>query len=113
MVTGAAGEAGAGPVHVTPFPITEPELWDDYVPPDAVHFVRLFSRWGSAKLDRLRGRGYRAEVLDAPGGKTVSGAQVRGAMRSGGDWRPLVPPAVARVIDGLPPDRALAPRPPA
>lgn len=112
MVTAAAEEAGIGPVHVIPFPITEPELWDDYLPPDAVHFLRLFSGWGSAKRDRLEGRGHRTEVLPAPGGKAVSGEEVRRVARAGGEWRSLVPPAVARVIDALPPDRALAPRPP-
>jgi cytidyltransferase-like protein len=113
MVSAAAGEAGAGPVHVIPFPITEPDLWDDYVPSDAVQYVRLFSSWGSAKLERLRGRGYAVEVLEARGGKEVSGEQVREAMRAGAEWRRLVPPAVARVIDALPPDRALAARRPA
>ena len=111
MVQGAVAEAGAGPVHVIPFPITEPDLWADYLPPGAVHYLRLFSPWGSAKLDRLRAAGHAVEVLEAPEGKAVSGEQVRAAMRAGGDWRSLVPPAVARVIDALPLDRALAPRP--
>lgn len=112
MVAQAAAEAGVA-VHVVPFPITEPELWDDYVPAGAVHFIRLFSGWGDEKLDRLRRRGYRVEVLDAPGGKEVSGEEVRRRARAGADWRTLVPPAVARVIATLPPERALAPRPPA
>jgi cytidyltransferase-like protein len=111
MVEGAAADAGAGPVHVTPFPVTEPDLWDDYVPPGAVHYLRLFSPWGSAKLDRLRRAGHAVEVLDAPEGKAISGEQVRAALRAGAEWRHLVPPATARVIDALPPDRALAPRP--
>ena len=111
MIAGAAAEAGAGPVHVIPFPVTEPDLWPDYVPPGAVHYLRLFSPWGSAKLERLRGAGHAVEVLEAPEGKVVSGERVRAAMRAGGDWRGLVPPAVARVIDALPPHRALAPRP--
>ena len=113
MVSAAAEEAGVGPVVVIPFPVTEPELWDDYVPPGAVQYVRVLSPWGAAKLERLRERGYRTEVLEAPGGKEVSGADVRRAMREGGEWRHLVPPAVARFVDGLPADRALAARHPA
>lgn len=113
MIAAAAEEAGIHGVRIIPFPVTEPDLWDDYVPPGAVHFVRLFSPWGDSKLERLRARGYRTEVLAAPEGKTVSGEQVRAAIREAGEWRRLIPPAVARFIDALPADHALAPRPPA
>ena len=112
MIAAAAQEAGIG-VRVIPFPITEPQLWDDYVPRDVVHFLRVLSPWGSAKLDRLRAHGYRVELLAAPEGKQVSGEQVRAALRGGGDWRRLVAPAVARFIDDLPAGHALAPRHPA
>ena len=111
MVEAAAAEAGVGPVGVVPFPITEPELWDDHVPAGAVQLVRVLSPWGSSKLARFEERGYATVVLDAPGGKRVSGEQVRAAMRAGSDWRALVPPAVAAVIDSLPADRALDRRP--
>ena len=111
MIAAAADEAGVQGITIIPFPITEPDLWDDYVPRDVVHFLRLFSSWGNAKLDRLEARGHRTVVLEAPEGKAVSGEQVRAAIRGGGDWRHLVPPAVARLIDDLPADHALAPRP--
>ncbi|HSJ73163.1 MAG TPA: adenylyltransferase/cytidyltransferase family protein [Miltoncostaeaceae bacterium] len=111
MVEAAAAEASAGPVEVFPFPVTEPDLWGGLVPAGAVQFVRVLSPWGASKLSRFEARGYRTVVLDAPSGKRVSGEQVRAAMRSGGDWRPLVPPAVAAVIDALPADRALDRRP--
>jgi nicotinamide mononucleotide adenylyltransferase len=67
-----------------------------------VQFVRVLSPWGASKLRRFEERGYAVVVLGAPGGKTVSGEHVRAAMRGGGDWRALVPPAVAGVIDSLP-----------
>jgi nicotinic acid mononucleotide adenylyltransferase len=37
-------------------------------------------------------------VLDEGSEKEISGADVREALRSDGDWEPLVPPGVARVI---------------
>ena len=60
MVKAAARDAGIGAerLHVIPFPVNEPELWPPYVPPDVVHFIRLFSDWGGAKLDRLHEAGY-------------------------------------------------------
>jgi cytidyltransferase-like protein len=111
MVEAAAAGAGVGPVEVIPFPVTEPDLWDGLVPAGAVQFVRVLSPWGSSKLARLRERGFVTAVLDAPEGKIVSGAQVRAAIRAGADWRALVPPAVADVLDDLLADRALDRRP--
>jgi cytidyltransferase-like protein len=111
MVEAAAAEAGVAAVAVFPFPVTEPGLWDGLVPDGAVQFVRVLSPWGASKRERFEARGHRVVVLDAPAGKAVSGEQVRAAMREGGDWRALVPPAVAAVIDSLPAGRALDRRP--
>ena len=109
MVRAAAQAAGVTPVEVIPFPVTEPELWPDYVPAGTVQFLRVFSPWGAAKLERLRDRGYPTVVLEAAAGKEVSGEQVRTAMRSGGDWKALVPPAVGAILESLPSTHALAP----
>lgn len=100
MVKEVASDEGIV-VHVIPFPVNEPELWDAYVPPDAVQFIRHFSDWGGTKIERLRRAGYEVVVLDAGAEKEVSGAQVRAALRDGGDWRSLVPAGTARVIDSL------------
>jgi nicotinamide-nucleotide adenylyltransferase len=97
MVKAAAADAGIA-VHVIPFPVNEPELWDAYVPRGITQYIRLFSDWGGTKLDRLREAGYDVVVLDEGAEKQVSGADVRAALRDGGDWRALVPPGVARVL---------------
>jgi cytidyltransferase-like protein len=99
MVKAAAADEGIA-VHVIPFPVNEPELWDAYVPRDVTQYIRLFSDWGGTKLDRLRDAGYDVVVLDEGAKKQISGADVRAALRDGGDWRALVPPSVARVLDG-------------
>jgi len=92
---------------VIPFPVSQPELWPDYVPAGTVHFLRVFDDWGRTKVERLRGAGYEVVVLDEGEAKAISGVQVRGLLRSGGPWPDLVPPAVARVISSLPsPDAA-------
>jgi nicotinamide mononucleotide adenylyltransferase len=100
MVTETARDESID-VHVIPFPVNEPELWDAYVPRDAVQFIRHFSEWGGKKIERLRTKGYDVVVLDEGAEKEISGADVRSAMRGGGEWRSLVPPGVARVIDSL------------
>jgi len=88
-------------VHVIPFPVNQPELWQAYVPEGVTQFIRLFSEWGGTKLDRFREAGYEVVVLDEGTEKTISGADVRDALRTRGDWESLVPTGVARVIRSL------------
>ncbi len=102
MIEAAGADAGLRDrVHVIPFPVNEPELWHAYVPDGVTQYLRLFSDWGGTKLERMREAGYAVVVLDEGAGKEISGADVRAAMREGGDWVSLVPPAVARVIRSL------------
>ena len=103
MVKAAAADAGiaAERLHVIPFPVNEPELWQAYVPEDVVQFIRLFSDWGDTKLERLREAGYEVVVLDEGAAKEISGADVRAALREDGDWERLVPPGVARLLRQL------------
>ena len=100
MVKAAATDLGLAVerVHVIPFPVNEPELWDAYVPAGVTQYLRLFSEWGGEKLERMRAAGYDVVVLDEGAEKEISGADVREALRSGGDWEALVSPRVAEVI---------------
>ena len=100
MVEAVAEDEGIR-AHVIPFPVNEPELWHAYVPDGVTQFLRLFSEWGGTKLDRMREAGYEIVVLDEGAEKEISGAHVRAALRSGGEWEALVPPGVARVIKSL------------
>jgi hypothetical protein len=97
----AKDERLQGRVHVIPFPVNEPELWPAYVPEGVTQFIRHFSEWGGTKIERLREAGYDVVVLDEGAEKWVSGADVRRAMRDGGDWESLVPAGVARIVQTL------------
>jgi len=103
MVKAAAADLGLEPavVHVIPFPVNEPELWPAYVPPGMTQYLRLFSDWGGTKLERLRDAGYEVVVLDEGAEKQISGADVRAALREGGNWESLVPAGVAGVVRDL------------
>jgi nicotinamide-nucleotide adenylyltransferase len=100
MAKAAAADLGIAPaaVHVIPFPVNEPELWPAYVPTGVTQYLRLFSDWGGTKLERLREAGYEVVILDEGAEKQISGADVRAALREGGNWEVLVPAGVARAL---------------
>jgi cytidyltransferase-like protein len=103
MVKAAATdlELDLATIHVIPFPVNEPELWDAYVPERITQYLRLFSAWGGEKQERLLAAGYEVVILDQGAEKELSGTDVREALRTGGDWECLVPPGVARVLQEL------------
>lgn len=107
MVEAVLAAEGIAPPRIVPFPIGAPARLGAYVPGGAVHFIRVFDDWGTTKVNRLRGLGYAVEVLDHEAEKGVSGTEVRSRMRSGGDWKSLVPPPAVRVIKTLSLERAL------
>src|SRR5262245_50206988 len=102
-VKAATSDVGLDPecVHVIPLPVDEPDLWAAYVPEGITQCLRLFSAWGGEKQERLLAAGYEVVILDEGLEKQLSGADVRGAMRSGDEWESLVPPGVAQVLRDL------------
>jgi len=86
---------------IIPFPVNAPDRWRYYLPPRVVHYIRVFSDWEQAKVDRLREHGYRVEILHPGIEKAIEASEVRRRMAAGEDWQSLVPPAVERVIERL------------
>lgn len=87
------------PVRITPFPINRPDLWDDYAPPDAVHYVNVLEEWHEVKADRLRSRD--RSVVTKAGTRTISGSEIRRQMVQGGAWRADVPQPVVDVVEAV------------
>ena len=71
------------------------------MPEGITQFLRLFSAWGGEKQERLLAAGYEVVILDEGAEKALSGADVREALRTGGEWESLVPPGVAQVLRRL------------
>ena len=88
-------------VVLLPFPVNLPNRWRYYLPPDVRHYLRVFSPWEQAKVERLREHGYEVEVLQPGVEKQIEATEVRRRMTAGEDWEALVPAAVARVIREL------------
>lgn len=102
MVAAVADRLPAA-VDVVPFPINRPELWDDYAPADAVHFVNVLEPWHERKVERLRDHG--RTVRTKQGRRTVSGTRIRERMAASGDWRADVPDPVVAVLDDVDAER--------
>ncbi|MFD4002010.1 nicotinate-nucleotide adenylyltransferase [Streptomyces rubiginosohelvolus] len=78
---------------IVPFPIESPGALANYAPPETVHLLTIYDAWGEEKAARLRGLGYRTEILWRSAHKEISGTRIRAAMATGEDWEHLVPPA--------------------
>ena len=108
LVRAALREAGVPweDFSIVPLPINFPELFQYYVPREAVYFLTIYDDWGRTKHERFEQLGLAVEVLweRPPREKGLSGRQVREAMVTGGDWKPMLPPAVAELLDswGIP-----------
>jgi cytidyltransferase-like protein len=100
MIRDSLLEAGveAERIMFIPFPVNLPDRWRFYVPADAVHYVRVFSDWEQAKVDRLRQHGFRVETLQPGAMKAVEATEIRRRMAAGENWQELVPAAVARYM---------------
>jgi cytidyltransferase-like protein len=101
MVRDAAAEAGLNLIRIdiVPFPINDRSLWCHYLPSGATQYIRVFSPWGKRKRELLEAAGFTVVDLARGEAKRDSGSEVREALRAGTEWQPLVPPAVARVIN--------------
>lgn len=95
-----AGAGLADRTTVVPFDLTRPALWHEYVPRDAVQYVRAYSPWESDKAGRLADGGYAVVVVDGdPAGK-LDATAIREHFDDG-TWRGLVPPDTVPILSTL------------
>jgi len=109
MIGAAIDRAGVQQrVDIVAFPLETPEVWEHYIPLTAVQFVRVYTPWEVAKVDRLRAGGYRVEEVAHEIAQPLRSTDIRkalgiaiGAPTANTDdmqWRELVPPGVAEVL---------------
>ena len=85
---------------IVPFPINLPELYQHYVPLDAVFYLTIYDPWGRRKLEMLRSLGLKTEVMweRPPEEKGICAAEVRKLMAQGMPWEHLVPQSTAKLM---------------
>jgi len=89
-----------GQLTIVPFPINRPELLKHYVPFDATFYVTVYDDWTRYKKELLESLGLKVVVIfDCQRDQQdFSATLVRKRMASGGDWKSLVPEAVATFV---------------
>jgi nicotinamide-nucleotide adenylyltransferase len=87
---------------IVPFDLTRPDVWPEYVPLTARHFVRAFSDWERQKAQRLEQAGYQVTLLDGDPSDRLSASDIRAGMQAGDScWHPLVPTGTVSLLDEL------------
>ncbi len=88
---------------LVPLPINFPDLYRYYVPLTAVFFLTIYDEWGERKLQMFQSLGLTVEVLwrRSLAAKGLTSTEVRRVMVGGGDWRALVPPGAAEMLERL------------
>lgn len=86
---------------VVPFPISSPELYQFYVPLDAVFFLVIYDDWGKRKLDYFKSQHLKTHILRdvPPEEKGISSSDVRDRILKGEPWQHLVPEPVKHYMN--------------
>jgi len=85
---------------IVPLYLNDPTKWEHFLPPkeQSVFFVRVFSDWERRKIQLFRDNGYSVEQVDIGYTKSITGTDVRRAIRKGDNWAQLVPEGTRETI---------------
>lgn len=102
MILESLSDAGLSPLEVTvvPYPIDSLDLLDSYCPRCAV-FLRDRGEWTRTKISLLTEAGWLPELIEDDTDLNISATSVRFALARDGNWRGLVPPGTARVLEQI------------
>lgn len=101
MVRQALAEQGLqDSISIVPFPINFPELYQYYVPLDALFFLTIYDGWGEKKLTLFQELGLETEILwrKKRTEKGLSATDIRKKIINKEEWEQYVPPAVVLFI---------------
>ncbi|MBU1231459.1 MAG: nicotinate-nucleotide adenylyltransferase [Proteobacteria bacterium] len=101
MVREALAEQGLhDSISIVPFPINFPDLYQHYVPLDALFFLTIYDAWGEKKLTLFQELGLNTEILwrKKQTEKGLSATDIRGKIINNEEWEQFVPPAVVLFV---------------
>lgn len=95
---------------IVPFPLGVAIDCSDYVPREAVQYVRVYSDWELHKVELLRDYGYPVHVVQPVTEKRWSAATIRKSMIAGSAWRDMVPVSTLPLLDSFLAQRSIQQR---
>lgn len=104
IIIDALTEAGLGREDFTviPFPIEQPEVLAEFLPPDVPVLTTICEPWNRVKVRRLQQAGYNVDILWERESKKVSGQRVRELIANRDpEYLSLVPTATAKMVESL------------
>ncbi|MEO1575526.1 MAG: adenylyltransferase/cytidyltransferase family protein [Pseudomonadota bacterium] len=90
-----------GSFTIVPFPLDQPGVWADYIPAQAVQFVRVFSPWERRKAELLESGGYAVEVLEGDPATRIHATEIRRAIGEGRPWAHWLPEGAIEVLRSI------------
>jgi len=86
--------------EIVPLPINYPELFQYYVPMDAVFFLTIYDNWGRYKLNTFKSMELKTDVMweATMEDRITTGKELRRMMIQDEDWEKWVPKSVAHYI---------------
>jgi nicotinamide mononucleotide adenylyltransferase len=87
-------------LSVVPLPINKPDLYQYYVPLDAVFFLSIYDDWGRKKLSYFESMGLKTHVIRKVSieEKGISAGEIRKFMMNNQPWEHLVPKSIAHLM---------------
>ncbi len=87
---------------LVPFDLVRTEVWTQYVPLSARHFVRAYGEWERDKAQRFEEAGYAVSLLEGDSSRRQSASTIRDSIRAGNDgWHQLVPAGTRALLELL------------
>ena len=87
-------------LSIVPLPINKPDLYQYYVPLDAVFFLSIYDDWGRKKLNYFESMGLKTHVIRKVSieEKGISASEIRKFMMNNQPWEHLVPKSIAHLM---------------
>jgi len=86
--------------EIIPFPISQPDVLDQYTPKHAVYYLNVTTPWDAERMQVLENLNLKTEILwrKSEEERGINGNRIRALIVESGDWEQYVPKSVASYL---------------